>query len=99
MPPAGRTPKLEIVFKDYTQLLADSVTITNREDPGCGWVGGQCWSNTACSAIGIAWSSNGDVWEEAEHVPAPISQLMTMEHAHQDDLVSIQYFEISSRNR
>ena len=84
---------------DCTQLLADFVGIANREDSGCGWVGGQCWSNSACNAIGIAWSSDGSVWEEAEHVPAPISQLMTMEHAHQDDLVSIQYFEISSRNR
>lgn len=42
----------------------------NREDPDCGWVGGQCWSNTNCNAIGVGWSSDGSVWEEAEHVRA-----------------------------
>ena len=32
------------------------------------WVGNQCWSNTACSAIGIAWSADGSTWASAEHL-------------------------------
>ena len=34
----------------------------------CGWVGNQCWSNTACNAIGIAWSYDGSTWASAEHL-------------------------------
>ena len=45
-----------------------SMNATCRDDPECGWVGGQCWSNTACNAIGVGWSKDGSVWEEAEHV-------------------------------
>jgi hypothetical protein len=45
-----------------------SMNSTCRDDPNCSWVGGQCWSGTACNAIGLAWSSNGSNWEHAEHL-------------------------------
>ena len=60
------------------EFLTDFVRVADREDPGCGWVGGQCWSNTACNAIGIAWSIDGSVWEEAEHVPTRINYYISI---------------------
>ena len=55
--------------KEYIMVFdALSMNATCRDEAGCGWVGGQCWSNTACNAIGVGWSRDGSVWEEAEHV-------------------------------
>ena len=52
-----------------------------RNDPECGWVGGQCWSSTACNAIGVAWSADGATWEHAEHVVVRtgINPIVTLE--------------------
>ena len=29
---------------------------------------GQCWSDTDCNAIGIAWSKDGLDWSDAQHL-------------------------------
>lgn len=42
-----------------------SMNATCRDDPECGWVQGQCWSNKYCNEIGIAWSADGVTWVNA----------------------------------
>jgi hypothetical protein len=55
--------------KEFLMVFdALSMNSTCRDDPQCEWIGGQCWSGTACNAIGIAWSSDGLRWEYAQHL-------------------------------
>ena len=55
--------------KEFLMVFdALSMNATCRNDPACGWVGGQCWSGTSCNAIGLGWSEDGSNWENVEHV-------------------------------
>ena len=54
---------------DWGQVYdALSMNATCRDDPECGWVQGQCWSNKYCNSIGIAWSDDGVNWVNATHL-------------------------------
>eukprot|EP01052_Picozoa_sp_SAG31_P010270 SAG31_NODE_558_length_14153_cov_9.068094_3_plen_278_part_00 len=55
--------------KEFLMVFdALSMNSTCREDPQCSWIGGQCWSGSACNAIGLSWSADGSTWEHAEHL-------------------------------
>ena len=55
--------------KEFLMVFdALSMNETCKTSEGCGWVGNQCWSTSSCNSIGVAWSSDGERWEHAEHV-------------------------------
>lgn len=71
------TPNVEnpvvILSSDGKEFLMvyDALSMNStkcRDDPQCDWVGGQCWSGTACNAIGLGWSADGSNWEHSQHL-------------------------------
>eukprot|EP00935_MAST-01C_sp_MAST-1C-sp1_P001402 g1402.t1 len=75
------TPNVEnpvvIESTDKSKFLMVFDALSQNEsckmDPQCGWVQGQCWSNTACNSVGIAWSEDGVDWSApAAHVQVQV---------------------------